>query len=162
MQADIQPSITVLGTYTPMLPSRRFEQFVVDYMARFGGDFPVGRRAEIEAELRARLAEAVLIEVGIRNADESFDVGAFTQPNPAFARDFWQVAWAEVYLTTDGNQRVSVAPERTGVEEMRLVFWLHFFDAKLPLSSSYGAMPCPPVLPMPDRLWTLAPYDLPD
>lgn len=158
-----EPRIEILAIYTPTRPPERLEQFVSDYLAKFGGDFPAARRAEIEVELRAHLAEAVLFEVVISNRDSAFDVGAFTQPDPALPSDRWQAAWAEVYLTPAGDElacpRRSNPPEQ---QDFRMVFWLHFFNCRQPLQTCYGELPCVASQPMPERLWRSAPYELPD
>jgi hypothetical protein len=44
----------------------------------------------------------------------------------------------------------------------RLTFYIHFWKDELGLSSSYGALACPSPQAVPERLWRLAPYEMPD
>jgi hypothetical protein len=41
----------------------------------------------------------------------------------------------------------------------RVVFYIHSWNQRLPLLSSYGPLKLPPAIAMPPRLWRLAPYE---
>lgn len=42
---------------------------------------------------------------------------------------------------------------------LRMIFYLHFVDAKLPLTTSYGDQAIPALTPMPLHLLLIAGYD---
>src|SRR4029079_10279904 len=91
-----QPAIEVLGVYSiPVTEDLVREQ--TDILHGAGGS-DSGRR-NAEHEYRQQLESTVLVEVFVRNRDEGFDVGDFTQPDDDVPRNNWQVAWAEAYLS---------------------------------------------------------------
>jgi hypothetical protein len=76
-------------------------------------------------------------------------------------RSSWQVAWAEAYLTPDGQSRLEdprwgEPPQAT---DFRVAFFIHWWEEEVPLVSSYGELRCPAVQEMPGRLRTLVPYE---
>jgi hypothetical protein len=158
----MHPRTELLGIYAPSRSPERVDQFIRGYLGELRG-LNTERLTELDIELRAYLADAVLIEVLVHDRDANFDVGGFTQQDPSTSDSYWQVAWAEVYLTPDGSQR---ACERwSGVadtEPLRIAFWVHFWRQELGLASSYGPVECDDAAEMPERLWRLAPYELPD
>jgi hypothetical protein len=95
--------------------------------------------------------------------DEGFDAGNFMQPNPERPGSS-QVAWNETYLSEDGEAVLSGYPDHIvpALDRFRVVFVIHCWDNKLPLLSSYGSLQCPPIEPLPDRLWRLVPYETVD
>jgi len=102
----------------------------------------------------------VLIELLVENRDGNFDPSDFAQPREGEPRDNWQVAWAEAYLSQDGE---SLLVERWGdvpdVENFRFAFFLHYYRPENPISTSYGMFECTPVEAMPDRLKRLVPFE---
>ena len=117
----------------------------------------------VERELHDLMAEAVVVEALVSHADANFDIGAFVQPDPSQREGRWQVAWNEKFLTVDGEtlhekQTWGEAPD---IEQFRIVFVIHFWKPNLPLHSSYGELALPPIQPLPERLWRLAPYEPP-
>jgi hypothetical protein len=117
-------------------------------------------RQDWEDHLRHHMDDAAMIEVLVSNPDTKFDVGGFIQPNPSQGENFWQVAWNEKFLTPDGEKlleldRKSKLPD---TKQYRVVFW----KPNQPLRSSYGELTLPSIQPLPERLWRLTPYELPD
>jgi hypothetical protein len=55
-------------------------------------------------QVRQQLESTVLVEVLVSNADDAFDVSVFTQENPELPYESWQVAWAEAFLSADGQE----------------------------------------------------------
>jgi hypothetical protein len=180
-----KPSIKVIGLYSPSASKIEYERFIKSYLDRLnpvnfdektravfqnlgrGADLKPLRKErleEIENELRQNLANAVFVEALVRNPDDQFDVADFSQPDPAVAEGLSQVAWNEVYLSEDGETALSheSMPRVPASPVFRIVFVLHFWKPHLPLASSYGKLECPPIAPLPARLWRLAPYDMPD
>jgi hypothetical protein len=117
------------------------------------------RPAQID-QVREQLNSAVLVEVAISNAGASFDVGDFVLEDPTLPRDNWQAAWAEAFLTTDGERllvkRWGSLPKDQ--QNFRVAFYIHNWKLGGRLLSSYGPIPTTAPLPMPDRLKRLVPY----
>ena len=107
--------------------------------------------------------KAAVFEVMVTNPDASFDVGKFTQPDPAKPEDFWQVAWNEKFLTPDGEMLIALkrAQKLPDVSQYRVVFVIHYWQPNQLLRSSYGELALPVQQPLPERLWRLTPYELP-
>ena len=121
-------------------------------------------RQEWEEHLRSNMDDAAVVEVMVDNPDATFKVAGFIQPNPAQPRNFWQVAWNATFLTADGEAVIKLDRDRAlpDTAQFRVVFVIHDWKPGLPLRSSYGELPLKPLQPLPERLWRLAPYELPD
>jgi hypothetical protein len=151
----------IVGVYAPCANRERCELFVRDWLAEYS-DFPRRRLGELEEQLRTLLDEVVLVEVLVSNADERFSVGDFLQPDPTSPREMWQAAWQEVFLSPEGD--VPAEMDAAGLPSsscFRVAFYIHFWQEGHGIATSYGNLPCPTLQAMPDRLWMLAPYDLP-
>lgn len=152
-----QPRVEVLGIYHLTVTDELFrEQFDILY------SYPMSpnEHSAAERQCREQLESVVLIEILVSNRDDRFDVGQFTQPRIGEPRANWQVAWAEAYLTKDGEtlivERGADAPK---VDPLRLAFFLHYWDPDQLLHSSYGELKCPVPQQMPERLKRLVPYE---
>jgi hypothetical protein len=167
-----QPRITVVGVYSPKAPGGRLERFIKDCIKRTkiawkemglkAGDSDQ-RLAAIAGELRTALKSTVLIEALVENPDRRFDPGEFVQPDATKPEGNWQVAWEEVFLTSDGKKMLS--DRQSGIPKkrsFRIAFYIHFWKHGEPLLSSYGPLQYPKPRPIPERLWRLAPYALVD
>lgn len=152
-----KPFIEVLGVYRLPLTEELFqEQFKILY------DYPMtpAERAQAERRCRDQLSSVVLIEVLVHNRDHRFDVGHFTQPQDGVPESNWQAAYAEAFLTLDGEAYVEdrwSGPPDSG--DLRIAFFMHYWQPDKPLRTSYGDVPCPPVQEMPARLARLVPYE---
>ena len=152
-----EPTVHVLGVYrTPVTE----ELFQTQMGTLYGSDLRGKARREAERECRDQLASTVLVEVMVRNRDARFQMKDFSQPQDGVPQDNWQVAWAEAFLSVDGQsllvERWREPPE---AEDFRVAFFIHFWDPVKPLFSSYGELACPPVQEMPERLRRLVPYE---
>lgn len=146
----MSPKIQLLGVYkvepTPSLINKSWE-------LKFGGlELPEEHRQQTEATVRDELSSVYLIEVIVQNRDEYFNINDFTQSGSD------QVAYNEIFLTLDGCSVLSrfLDPDD---KDLRIAFFLHFFDPHKPLQSSYGELEIPSVHAMPQRLINLAPYN---
>lgn len=151
------PRIEILGIYRlPVTEDLFREQFDILY----GYPMSDEDRAQAEEQCREQLSSTVLIEALVENRDKRFSVDDFSQPQDGVPKDNWQVAWAEAFLTLDGNfllvERWQEPPESG---DFRVAFFMHFWDEMKPLLTSYGEVTCPPVSEMPERLKTLLPYE---
>jgi hypothetical protein len=180
-----RPEAEVLGLYSPRGDVERFEHFVrahgdgcdpahyssetVEMFTRLGrGDdlspLTEPERDDIEDLIRDSFGNAAYIEVLIRNSDSRFDPADFKQPDPSLREGLGQVAWNETYLSEDG-ETVAAGYPLPAIPEgptLRVVFAIHYWKSELPLASSYGELTCPPMQPLPERLWRLVPYEMPD
>jgi hypothetical protein len=151
------PTIKVLGVYAlPFSEELLKEQTDILY----GADFQGAARRQAEEQCREQLTTTVLIETLVENRDDRFRASDFTQPQAGVPRDNWQVAWAEVYLSVDGESRSEPSRRQSAtIKDFRVAFFMHLWDANAPLESSYGELDCSPVEDMPERLKRLVPYE---
>jgi hypothetical protein len=152
-----QPTVDVLGVYSvPVTDELLQEQTNILYGADLSGD----DLEDAERQCREQLESTVLIEVLVRDRDKRFNVGDFTQPLDGVPRDSWQTAWAEAYLTQDGEKLLT---ERWGDapkdDSFRVAFFIHCWNPAAPLRTSYGELRCPAIKEMPERLRKLVPYE---
>ena len=155
-----EPQIEVLGVYRIPVTDELFrEQFDILY----GCPMSKHERARAERQCREQVSSIVMVEAIVRHRDDRFDVGQFSQRQDAVPEGNSQVAWAEAYLTPDGEallvERWSEPPQSG---DLRVGFFLHFWQSDRPLRSSYGDVACPAVQEMPDRLARLVPYEAVD
>jgi hypothetical protein len=152
-----QPRIEVLGVYPLPVTDKLFRQ---QFDILYGLPMTPTERAGAELHCREQLESVVLIEAIVRNRDQRFRVSDFAQARAGLPNDRWQVAWAEAYLTVDGEslvvERWSDLPE---TDPLRVAFFIHFWDSAEPLQTSYGELPCPAPRPMPERLQRLVPFE---
>jgi len=179
------PQLRVIGIYIPTLDEVRYRAFVEQEVARqnpinFSDELKgfmkrVGRESEIVSlspdELEERreyfeqeFAGVAQIEVVVENPDSKFSIGDFQQVDPSVPSARWQVAWGEKFLSLDGSRLLG----EYGFNELpvepsyRVVFFIHSWKEELGLNSSYGRLPLVGSLPVPKRLWQLAPFELVD
>jgi hypothetical protein len=76
----------------------------------------------------------------------------------------WQVAWAEAFLSSDGQQLLVERwePLPPNHATFRVAFFIHDWQEGQRLLTSYGYLPGAQPTTMPDRLLQLVPYELPD
>ncbi len=145
-----KPSIHILGAYQVHPTEELFRQAM---SLKYGGLALSLDQQDLAKQLvRDELSSVVLFEVLVENPDRNFDVGDFSQP------DSDQIAYDEAYLSPDGKSVISRlrAPDS---ESLRLAFYLHYVDSSKPLRTSYGELPMPEIQTMPDRVWSLVPYE---
>lgn len=153
----IKPTVEVLGVYAiPVTKELLREQTDILYGAELAGT----ERRDAERSCQEQLESTVLVEVLIRGCDERFDIGDFSQPQDGIPRDNWQAAWAEAYLSEDGEgllvERWGDAPKDGS---FRAAFFIHSWNPAAQLETSYGKVSCPIVKKMSERLQKLVPYE---
>ncbi|RXG94080.1 hypothetical protein [Bradyrhizobium zhanjiangense] len=184
MTSDKLPSLSIIGAYSFSADKAAYARFIRETIdshdpPNFSEEVKallrkVGRGDEIrplteedrqdwEDDLRRHMDDAAVFEVLITNPDERFRVSDFVQADPSRPKDYWQVAWDETFLTADGETVIETDYKQRlpAAKKYRVVFVIHFWIPDLPLKSSYGELQPPPMQPLPERLWRLAPYDLP-
>ena len=152
-----QPGIQVLGVYSlPVTDDLLREQTDILY----GSDLTDAKRREAERECREQLESTVLVEVLVKDRDERFGVGDFSQAQDDVPRDRWQAAWAEAYLSEDGETLlVDRWAKPPNAKSFRVAFFIHDWSPAKPLLTSYGELRCPEVQKMPERLRERVPYE---
>lgn len=183
--AEKSPSLKILGAYSYSADEVAYTRFIrelIDFHdpPNFSEELKaflrsVGRGGEIvpltdedrqewENDLRRNMDDAAVFEVQVTNPDAKFSMSDFVQADPSRPKEQWQVAWDETFLTTDGETVIDIGRGRRLPEarQYRVVFVIHSWKPGLPLGSSYGELQPPPMQPLPERLWRLAPYDLPN
>jgi hypothetical protein len=96
-----------------------------------------------------------LIECMVRGTpDEVVRIGDFTQPLPGVKRSSWQVAYDEYLLNRSGTDGFDIfEPQGIRIEmDLRMAFFMHFLDLRLPILSPVGELRLPSETPMPERL----------
>jgi hypothetical protein len=148
-----EPEIRIIGAHPLNVSASLFETVLY---ARYGGldDTPEEQRRAVQLT-RAELDRAVLFEVFVENRDDRFSVDHFGQPGSD------QAAYMERYLSPDGLKVIGQWSQYKvpDVEPLRMIFYLHFVDANLPLRTSYGDQAIPALTPMPLPLLLIAGYD---
>ncbi len=66
----------------------------------YGGNPSLNQRAKV----RHQLESTVLVEALVSDADAAFNVADFAQENSELPRANWQAAWAEAFLSVDGQE----------------------------------------------------------
>jgi hypothetical protein len=151
------PTIQVLGVYAlPVTKELLQEQTDLLYGANLTGQ----AREEAERKCRAQLLSTVLIEALVRDRDDRFQGSDFCQPLDEVEKARWQVAWAETYLSLDGESHLEAKwPDPPEAKDFRVAFFIHHWEDDEPLLSSYGLLRCPATQEMPERLQRLVPYE---
>jgi hypothetical protein len=143
-----EPNIAVLGVYRVPADDDLFDRAME---VKYGSiDLSAGEKDEAERAVREELSGIILIEARVTDADDRFDAADFSQGD--------QVAYDEAYLSEDGESVVS-KDDRPPGGSFRIAFFLHYFDHKMPIGSSYGDIVLPPPSEMPERLKGLMPYE---
>jgi hypothetical protein len=144
----MEPSIELLGAYKVKMTKKLFNEA---WDSKYGDSYPKKHRKKAKKFLREELSSIVLVEVLIRNQDENLNMIDFSQPGAD------QVAYDEGFLTLDGTELISryKKPEN---EDLRIAFFLHFFDPSKPVNTSYGELKVEKIESMPERLTQLVPY----
>lgn len=153
----LEPSIEIVGVYrVPVTEELLKEQFDILYEGLI-----LSKEEEDEALQRCldQLNSIVLIEIIVRNRDSRFRLDDISQADPELPRDSWQAPYDEAYLSLDGERVLSRDSEPEGYDELRVVFFLHFYNPEQPLLTSYGVLRCPTVQNMPERLQRLVSYE---
>ncbi|MCK1383968.1 hypothetical protein [Bradyrhizobium sp. 21] len=184
--ADKPPSLSILGVYSFSADKANYARIIqelvdshdppnfseeVKAILRNAGrgnelvPLPDEDRQELERDLRFYLDGAALLEVLVTSPDSRFTVRDFAQVDPTNPKDHSEMAWNETFLTADGETVIEADYRQRlpAPSQYRVVFVIHRWEPRLPLRSSYGELQAPPTLQkLSERLWRLAPYDLPE
>ena len=162
--------LTVVGAYLPRLtPGRLSDWIQADVAAYVEGMRDLKSRGlaqstseeeikEIAAELPGELAEALnaaaLFEVVVEDHSGNFD------PYTLREKQTTSVAWEPTYLSLDGERKIAEsASELTEGTSFRVAFYVHDWPEDGVLIGPTGPLDLPPFKSVPERLWTLAPYE---
>lgn len=182
---DQPPSLSILGVYSFSADKAAYARFIRESIdsyepLNFSEEVKTllrkaGRADEIvpltdedrqewEHNLRRHMDDAAVLELLVTNPDARFDPRDFIQVDPSNPKDHAEMAWNETFLTADGETVIETDYKQRlpGAKQYRMVFVIHRWEPRLPLGSSYGELQPPPVQPLPERLWRLVSYDLPE
>lgn len=179
---DQPPSLSILGVYSFSADKAAYARFIRELIdandppnfSEAVKDILRGRgeiapltdedRQEWEDNLRRHMDDAAVVELMVTNPDTRFNPRDFAQVDPSTPKDHNEMAWNETFLTADGNTVIETDYKQRlpAARQYRVVFVIHRWESRLPLGSSYGELQTPPVQPLPERLWRLASYDLPE
>lgn len=145
-----RPQVQVVGTYRVTIDDALIRE-AMDMKFPLGS-FSEERRREVQPVVVAEMSSAVLVEVTIEGADDRYTANDFGQPGSE------EAAYMESYLSRDGDAVVSQYDRPTG-DFLRVVFFLHDFDAARPLKTSYGEVSVSTPTEMPERLSRIIRYE---
>jgi hypothetical protein len=145
------PAIQVLGAYALDVDPQTVDR-ALDL--KYGGFQLSGAEAEkARRNVVEELSGVVLIELLVHDRDERFHVGDFGQ----IGSD--QVAYDEAFLAADGTSVLSRGSDVPAAEPLRVAFFLHYYDPRQLLNTTYGPVELPSLKSMPPRLRELLPYE---
>ncbi|BET26674.1 hypothetical protein EV673_0209 [Limnobacter thiooxidans] len=165
--------LTVIGAYLPRPTPERLAAWIRDDVADFvegirdlrsrgfaqywSDDRLHDRAAELPGELEKAISSAALFEVLVEDHTGEFD------PYEISEKETTSVAWEPAYLSVDGVESIAqnVSKPRE-VNRFRVAFYVHDWPEEGELTGPNGPLAHPTFQPVPERLWTLAPYDLLD
>jgi hypothetical protein len=98
-----------------------------------------------------------LVEMSIENSEGVFDVGLITQEDPTVSADDWQVPYDERIYSFDGTEALTEQFDADRDPELwdgsfRLLFFFHYLNIDIPLSTPFGKLTLPIPTELPQRL----------
>ena len=151
-----KPRIEVLGVYKLRVSDDLIHN---QYHLLYGDDMSDESKLESMTQIKDQLNSTVLIEVNVIDRDTNFNVSHFTQPVSDLPESSWQAPWSEVFLNPEGDSLVVDRWSRTPENgDLRIAFFMHYWNPSIPLRSGYGDFECPKIKDMPHRLSKLVPY----
>jgi hypothetical protein len=151
-----QPTIRILGAYQLPLTADVIEDAMQTWYGNRRATFSDAERSEAERFVVDELAPTVLFDLELRDIDSRFAIKDFGQPGSD------QAAWDEKYVDLATGAILGRSLDPPPASSCRLLVYLHFVDTAKPLETSYGPLKIPAVRPMPDELWSIAPYQAVD
>jgi hypothetical protein len=108
---------------------------------------------------REEVESVVLIEALVKDRDERFDLAHFGQSQGDELGPNDQVAYDEIFLSDDGTSVIARDERDVRARDLRIAFFLHFYQDTRPLLTSYGPIQLPSKTPMPVRLSAITQYE---
>ena len=156
------PEVEIIGVH-PLEPTEKL--FKEAFELKYGG-IDLGHRERMEAEqhVRDELSQVVLVEVLVRDRDDTLSIDDFGQSEGESVGAEGQVAYMEVLLSDDGARALSEPFDSIRFSDLasphaRLVFFLHYFDSTRPVLTSCGPKMPPALTPTPKRLAKIIRYE---
>jgi hypothetical protein len=152
--------ITGIGVHAMNSDEERFRKFFCEYSQV---DKIEGSLKEYDEPLFHNAYNAALIEMLVDDDSLEFDPGLVVQENPNRTESLWQTAWNETYLSSDGETVIAGYPRPTKpvTNRLRVALFIHCFSEYPVVSYAGKPLQLPSITAMPERLWQLAPYELP-
>jgi len=144
------PQVQVVGAYRVSVDDTLIQEAMdMKYPA---DTFSETERRNAQPAVVAEMSSAVLVEVIVDGADDRYTADDFGQPGSQ------QAPYMEMYLSPDGSSVISEYDRPPG-GFLRVAFFLHFFDSRKPLNTSYGEVCIPEPTVMPERLSGIIRYE---
>lgn len=155
------PQVTIIGVHPIETTDELLDEAITQRHGLVALDPDPARRAWADFEARQRLRSIVVVEMLIAGHDRQMYMGDFGQSATGALGDDDAVAYDEVFLSPDGEERVADFLDQVKTADVRVAFFLHDYRAGLPILTSYGPAEAPMLTPMPARLRRLISYRLP-
>jgi hypothetical protein len=165
--------LRVVGAHLPRLDQSGVSSFIVSSVERFRrtlrdlraksdsfswSDEEIEDRAlELPRELDADLQRCALFEIEVIGNNSKFDPSAIHEVSTT------NCGWEPAFLSMDGERIITesyTAPAE--LNDFRVAFYIHEWPENGRLIGPLGEVPLPAFTPVPNRLWTLAPYNCVD
>ena len=157
------PGIEMIGAYRIDVTEALLKE-AYDMMYDGGAGLTSTDEAEARALVREELTGIVLVELSVHDVDGACSIRDFGQAAGNELGKTDQAAYAEVLLSDDGTRLLTEPFDNIDFDALRgqtarIAFFLHFYDPKQPLLTSYGPTLVPPRTPMPERLREIISYE---
>ncbi|KPF67240.1 hypothetical protein IP84_13925 [beta proteobacterium AAP99] len=117
----------------------------------------LARAERLESEFKSALTDAVLFEVLVTNSEDAVSASDF------YSDTTTQAGRAPVFLATDSDQVVGeFDPIGSEHAAFRVLFWIDNWTPDCNLQGPSGRMLLPKFSSVPERHWSIAPFDLLD
>ncbi len=150
------PRATIIGVHPLDYSEELFDEAVT---ARYGLiSLSTDRQMRESAfeVVRQELASVVLVEMVIQGRDGRMYMGDFGQSRGDVLTGGDEVACCEVFLSSDGVERVADYLDQVRGPDVRVAFFLRDYKPARPILTSYGPVEVTLLTPMPMRLRRLA------
>lgn len=153
------PTVKIIGVHPLEVTEEMFDQAVTEQHGLIALDLDPERRERAHAMTNAGLSSIVLIDLLITNRERHVYMGDFGQSalGDTLGPDD-EVAYAEVFLNPEGDERIASHYEDVPGDTVRIAFFLHDYRPRRPILTPYGPVAPPLLTPMPYRLKRLVDY----
>jgi hypothetical protein len=115
------------------------------------------RAGELPEELNRDLQHCALFELEVLGNESDFDPSDFENGETGYA------GWEPAFLSLDGEEIIFEGYKApSNLRDFRVAFYIQEWEGTGRLVSPAGELALPPFVPVPKRLWRLAPYSCVD
>ncbi len=150
------PHVTTIGIHPLDAGDELFDQAVTERYGLISLSTDRQTRESAFEVVRQELASVVLVEMMIEGRDRRMYMGDFGQSRGDVLASGDEVACCEVFLSSDGTERVADYLDEVHGPDVRVAFFLHDYKPSRPILTSYGPVDSTVLTPMPVRLRRVA------